>query len=447
MRAIDVLTSPWAIQREKLQEIREIYTRHLRGDKIDIAGLEAKAGVPFDNAPSGYEVIDGVAVVGLQGVIAKKMNLFTKISGGVSTELFARDVKEAREDPNVRAIIILGDTPGGTVDGTSDAAAEVFKTRGVKPIVTLADGLLASAGVWIGTAADKVYITNETVNVGSIGVLVEHVDYSEQQARDGAKVTEVYAGKYKRITSQNSPLSKDGKQYLQDRVDYLYSIFVDTVAKHRGASYEQVLDNMADGRIFIGEQAIEAGLVDGVSTLDALIAELAVKQPIAGAVINVTHKPDEEKGKMDITKEQILEEHPEIAAEFRAEGAQTGAEAERNRIQSVFGQSMAGHEDLIQELAFDGKTTGPEAAVKVLQAEKAKKSTELDKIKTDAADVSGVIPSATEGSSNVRLTDNEKAQAEWDKDEKLRAEFGGSFDTFAAYRKNSGNFKVLGGAK
>ena len=271
MRVIDILTSPWAIVPEKLNEIVSIYDTHLRGDKIDIKALEAKIGQPLQREEQGYETVDGVAIIPIDGVISKKMNLFTRISGGASTQLVARDLRAALADPDVASIVLHIDSPGGAVDGTADLAGAVFAARGKKPIVALADGLMASAAYWIGSAADKIYITGETTTVGSIGVVATHVDMSRYEEKIGVKTTEVYAGKYKRIASSYKPLSDEGRRSIQDHVDYLYSVFVGAVAKHRGVSEDAVLKDMADGRLFVGQQAVEAGLVDGVATLDSLI--------------------------------------------------------------------------------------------------------------------------------------------------------------------------------
>ena len=82
------------------------------------------------------------------------------------------------------------------------------------------------------------------------------------------KTTEIFAGKYKRIASSHHPFTEAGQQYIQDMVDYLYSVFVGEVANQRGTDTETVFKNMADGRVFIGQQAVSAGLVDGVATLD-----------------------------------------------------------------------------------------------------------------------------------------------------------------------------------
>jgi len=271
MKIIDVLTSPWAIVPEKLYEIQEIYSTHLRGEKIDLAAIEAKVGKPLENEVKDYDVINNMAVIPIHGVTAKRANMFMRISGGVSTELAGRDITEALNDPDIKGIVLDIDSPGGTVDGTLELANIIFEGRDKKPIVAYSDGIMASAACWIGSAANEIYISGETVQTGSIGVVANHVDYSQYEKKIGIKTTEVYAGKYKRIVSQYKPLSKDGKQELQDRVNYMYSVFVDTIARHRGVSSETVLENMADGKVFIGNQGITAGLVDGVSTLDRLI--------------------------------------------------------------------------------------------------------------------------------------------------------------------------------
>ncbi len=95
MRLLDVVTAPCAIQPEKLLEIQAIYATHLRGEKIDIEAVEKRLGRPLNNEPRGYDVIDGVAVLPIHGVIAKRANLFSQISGGVSSELVARDFRAA----------------------------------------------------------------------------------------------------------------------------------------------------------------------------------------------------------------------------------------------------------------------------------------------------------------------------------------------------------------
>lgn len=278
MKILDILNSPWAILPERLAEICEIYNTHLRGEKIDLEAAAIRIGRPLENEREPYEVIGGTAVVPIHGVIAKRMNLFSQISGGVSTQLLAKDFQAAMDDNSVHSIVLSIDSPGGTVDGTQELAQTIHEARGRKPIVAHADGVMGSAAYWIGSAADSVYSAGDTTAVGSIGVVGQHVDYSEMEKNRGIKVTDITAGKYKRIASEHAPLSNEGKQYLQDHVDHIYKVFVDDVAKHRNVSPDKVLDGMADGKIFLGKQAVNAGLVDGVSTMGALVGSLNTKR-------------------------------------------------------------------------------------------------------------------------------------------------------------------------
>lgn len=376
MKLLDVLTAPWAIQPDKLLEIQAIYATHLRGDKIDIAGLESRLGRPLNNQRTeAYDVIDGVAVIPLEGVIAKRMNMFMQISGGASSELVARDIRTALEDSAVHSIVLSVDSPGGTVDGTQALADTIRAARDRKPVVALASGTMASAAYWIGSAAQKVYIADSTTAVGSIGVVSTHVDMSGAETQRGVRTTEIYAGKFKRINSQFAPLTETGRAVMQEQVDYTYGLFVDAVAANRGTTSDQVVADMADGRIFIGQQAVDAGLVDGVSTLDALVQQLNRERasstaprapqgaPRAGAAR--TSATTTQGTSMPISREQLAAEHPELLQIV----LQEGASAERERIQSVQAAGLPGHEALIAILAFDGKSSGGDAAAAVITAE------------------------------------------------------------------------------
>jgi signal peptide peptidase SppA len=387
MRISDVLNAPWAIEPSKLLELNAIYAAHVHGEKIDIAAVEARLGRPLANEQQrDYDIVDGVAVISIDGVIAKKMNMFSEISGGASSEIARRSLMAARADSSVHSIILSIDSPGGTVDGTQTLGDAVFETRAVKPIVTLGGGMIASAAYWIGSAANAAYIAEDTTTVGSIGVVTAHQDISAAEAARGIKTTEISAGKYKRIASSYAALSDEGRQSIQDRLDYMYSLFVGAVARNRGVDASVVLENMADGRVFIGNQAIEAGLVDGVMSLDALVAKLNQELPVVGrspvpqrtALALAPPKTTTQGSTMN--KEELQATHPALAEELRAEGATN----ERQRIQAIEGQAIPGHEALISSLKFDGKSTAGDAAMAVIAAEKTQRTAHAKATANDA---------------------------------------------------------------
>lgn len=460
MKLLDILSAPWAIQPDKLLEIQAIYATHLRGEKIDIAGVEARLGKPLANEQKPYQIQNGVAIIPMEGVLAKRMNLFSQISGGASMQVLAQDIQSAMDDPLVSSIVLLIDSPGGTVDGTQTLSALVREAAARKPVVAFADGLMASAAYWIGSAADAIVISSSTAMVGSIGVVATHRDVSAAEAMDGVKTTEIAAGKYKRIASQYAPLSEEGQATIQAQVDQLYTIFVDAVATHRGVTTDYVLQEMADGRVFLGQDALDRGLVDGIDSLQNLITRMSLgdvpKRVTAGAVVvaqaiaagaaEANQPPNIGENPMSLTLEQIRAAHPEIAKALTDEGFTAGAESERNRIRDVESQCMPGHESLIAEMKFDGKTTGPEAAVRILQAEK---TVTANRAAALAKEAPVALPhGATEAALDTATAEDqaapleERAKAKWDANEKLRAEFGGKFAAYLGYEKAQAAGKV-----
>jgi hypothetical protein len=228
-------------------------------------------------------------------------------------------------------------------------------------------------------------------------VVASHVDFSKLEESLGVKTTEITAGKYKRIASEYAPLSKEGKAYIQEQVDHIYSVFVDAVAKHRGVSSEEVVQRMADGRIFIGRSALDAGLVDGVSTMEGLIGKLsagemtAARPPAAGAVAAANEDTEEDDMKvkageevievqdtLEIDAKWISENSPDIAGALRGEGAA----AERERIKGVEEAALPGYEKIVAEAKADGRSTGADVALKIVKAENQVRADKLAEIES-----------------------------------------------------------------
>ncbi len=474
MRLIDIINGPWAITPEMLMEIESIYTTHLRGDKIDIKAVSARIGAPLERKAQGYSIINSTAIIAVDGVIAKKMNLFSEISGGASTQLIARDFSAAKADKEVKNILLHIDSPGGTVDGTEELANLIYESRGDKRIIAYSDGMIASAAYWIAAAADEIYVSGDTAQVGSIGVVATHIDVSKAEEKIGRKTTEITAGKYKRLASRYEPLTQAGREDIQDRVDYLYSIFVNEVAKFRGVSPEKVLEDMADGRIFFGRQSVQAGLINGIEGFDALIEELAGDAKSSGVSFfenkkNVALAGDvnANEGEEIMTEKELKEKFPAVhaaifeqgqtagveagIAEGRKLGITEGSEAERARIKAVQDAHLPGHEKLIASLMFDGKTTAGEAALKVMAAEKAVLAGRAENYIADGQGID--VPVAGIGDDAAGVTppvDNlpieEKTKKKWDSDPELRSNYGGSYGAYLAYVKavENGQVKIMG---
>lgn len=412
---LDMLRSPWAVIPDRLEEIQAIYAVHCRGEKIDIAGIEARLGRPLANEQQNYDIRDGgIAVLPIRGVMAPRATLFTQISGGTTADALTKQLESMAADHRVKGVVLAWDSPGGSVQGIPALAASIKALADAKPTVSVSDGTMASAAYWTGSAANAVYASGETDTLGSIGVVARHT----YDPRGSGTTTEVTAGRYKRIVSDTGPLTKEGRAYMQAQVDEIYAVFVETVAANRRASVEDVLAHMADGRVFIGRQALAAGLIDGFATVDTMAERMAANPeafakrrkaqigatgttasaqtpeisgdgsgvalpaieadpvtaeqeagPVTPSAAATTETEDHTMTPQEAAA-QFAKDHPEAAAVLRAEGSA----GERDRIKAVREQSMPGHEALIEQLAADGKTTGPEAAMAIVAAEKARVS-------------------------------------------------------------------------
>jgi signal peptide peptidase SppA len=197
----------------------------------------------------------------------------------------------------------------------------VYAARGQKPIVAFANGMMASAAYWIGSAADEI-VAEETAEIGSIGVVMMHYDYSGADEQAGVKRTILQAGHYKAMGNDTEPLSEEAEEYFQGHLDYLYTLFVDAVARNRDVTAEAVIEDMAEGRIFIGRQAVDAGLVDRLGNFETAMA-LVMEQAAGRQNTYFRHGAEapqrKEKDLMKITLEALQKESPELLAQIQAD--------------------------------------------------------------------------------------------------------------------------------
>lgn len=271
MSLLDVLNSPWAIDPGVLEQIQAIYTAHLRGEHADIAAIEARLGRTLANEQKAYSIEPGgVGLLKAQGIMAPRANMFTQVSGGVSTRMLASQLAAMEADPQVKSALLAVDSPGGNVLGVPAAVDALRSLSAAKPTVTVGEGQMASAMYWLASASNNVFIEGETDMVGSLGVVMR---LGWDKPKDNQ--VELVRGKYKRASVDGKAPSDHILAQANEQLDYLYGLLIDAVAQNRGVSASTVLDKMADGRVFVGRQAVDAGLVDGFSTVDAMLARLA----------------------------------------------------------------------------------------------------------------------------------------------------------------------------
>ncbi len=227
-----------------------------------------------------YDVQRGVAILSLSGPLTKADTCASWYFGGTSTATFRRKLRRAENDPQVKKILLVIDSPGGEVDGTSDLAEDVSRINAKKPVVAFASDLCASAAYWIGSQASEFY-ANSTATVGSIGTYMTIADRSEQAARSGIKVHVISTGPQKGAGVQGTAITEAHLAEFQTYVDALNAEFLAAVGKGRKMSAEQVKE-LATGQVWVGKKAAELGLVDKIDSLDNVLERMQASAPLLG---------------------------------------------------------------------------------------------------------------------------------------------------------------------
>jgi ClpP class serine protease len=251
---------PWAITQEALGQMIAIARR----EESDLAAVEAQKAQRLANTSTVGER-GGVAILPVSGPIFRYANLFSDISGATSVQILARDFSAALNDPSIRAIILNIDSPGGEVNGISEFAAMVYGARGKKPITAYVGGTGCSAAYWIASAADEI-VADDTAILGSIGVIAA----LPADDSDGDIIF---------ISSQSprkhpDPKTEAGAADIQAVIDATAQVFVESVARYRGVSADTVLSSFGQGGVFVGQQAVEAGLADRLGSFEGVLEGL-----------------------------------------------------------------------------------------------------------------------------------------------------------------------------
>lgn len=430
---------------------------------LDLDGLpvqETAVLADQDRARSGYYVRDGVAVVGMYGPLLHRVMASDYPSGGPTTYGEIRKAFDtALSDDGVHSILLDIDSPGGEVCGCFDLGDHIYQARSIKPITAVCNEQSYSAAYLLASAAGRIIIPR-TGGAGSVGVVATHVDFSRAEDAAGITVTHVYAGAKKVDYSPHRPISSEALADLQASVAETYDLFTSTVARNRGVA-ESVIRSTEAG-CFVGKKAVAIGLADEVAAPDRAIeiARKGVRSTIKMSAVTAATETEE---KMD--KATLMEKHPELYQSLLAEGnasaaaanqtalataREEGAATERARIQSVEAACMPGHEKLIAGLKFDGTTTGGEAALQIIGAEKQLRDGALKELVTGAnAVVAAVVTTAAgevEGAAGVDADApvEERAVTEWDKNPALKSEFT-SQEAFVAFRRKqeAGRVRIL----
>ena len=234
-------------------------------DAKDINGAKFNSSEGFKGAPQ-----NSVAVISVKGVLMKE----DMVCGPAGTATLGRLIQQADNNPNISAIVLHIDSPGGTVDGTEALGNIIRNTQ--KPVVAFVDGLMASAALWIGSAANEIIASTDTDEIGSVGVIMRFADWQPHWEKKGVKFHTVAASTSPEKSKAFDELREGNYDaYIKEVLDPIDKKFMDTI-KERFPSCE---DKHLTGKVFFARDIMDV-FVNSIGTLgDAVTRAYQLSNP------------------------------------------------------------------------------------------------------------------------------------------------------------------------
>lgn len=319
-----------------------------------------------------YNVVSGaggarVLVVPIRGSLIPD---FPYQAGVYATgyEYISEAVRRGAADSSVSAILLDINSPGGVVRGCAECALAISEAAASKPVLAYAADMAASAAYWLASQATQIHVSS-TGEVGSIGVITGHADYSESLKGAGVKFTPIFAGERKADGHPYLPLGDEAKAGIQKRLNAIYAEFISAVARGRKMDGNDVRNTQA--AMFPSREAVRNGLADAVSTRREVmsVAFGAKSKPQAGSAGSNDKEAVmfEKTNQAETPATEIQAAAPVAAPAPEANAVQAAVSAAISRVQEILGSDEAkGRESQANVFAF--KTDLPAAQVKELLA-------------------------------------------------------------------------------
>jgi signal peptide peptidase SppA len=262
----------WAIDEVKFHAIRQVLKIRASGQRVPDDEIAA-AMVQAAERPAPRST-GSIAILPLFGAITHRASLFSETSGGTSTQGFGKALAQVVGDPNVTAVIIEADTPGGGVSGLPELADQIYKARGSKPIIGVSNTRALSAGYWLLSQCDEI-VCAPVSEVGSIGVCLWHECWAENYRAEGIQPDIIRYAEHKAEMNDWEPLTDDARAYAQTQVNEVGEMFTKAVARGRGVSADVVRKSFGEGRSVMAKDSVRLGMADRVATMDDTILRIA----------------------------------------------------------------------------------------------------------------------------------------------------------------------------
>jgi len=232
------------------------------------------------------DMLSKIAVLSINGVIQDTGDAESFFESPLyNHRAFMEQLDYVKEADDVKAIILQVNSPGGGVVESAqihDKIKEIQKET-KKPVYVSMGSMAASGGYYVSAPADKIFASPETLT-GSLGVIMQGVNYAGLAEKYGVEFTTIKSGPYKDIMSPSRPMTEDERKILQSMIDNSYEGFVKVISEGRDMSVARVKE-IADGRIYDGRQAKQLNLIDGFGYLEDVIDSVRKDQKLGDATV------------------------------------------------------------------------------------------------------------------------------------------------------------------
>lgn len=273
-----MLNRPLVIHPAKAAIVADVLAGRIGIAAPDLGALSPEANRFAGRARTAASprVASGVAVISIVGSLVNRGAWVGAYSGLVSYEGISAQLREAAADPSVHSVVLDIDSGGGEAGGITAVVAQIKALAGKKRVVAVVNDTAASGGYWIASAADEI-VVSETSMVGSIGVVVLHVNRAGEMQQRGLEPTFIFSGTHKIDGHPFGPLSDTVRADVQQAIGTLYGQFCAGVAAGRGKRLTAQAARATEARVFHGQAAIMAGLADRLGTFEGVLAELQAR--------------------------------------------------------------------------------------------------------------------------------------------------------------------------
>ncbi|SER19464.1 signal peptide peptidase A. Serine peptidase. MEROPS family S49 [Gracilibacillus ureilyticus] len=226
-----------------------------------------------------------IAVLHLNGVIQDTTPSSLLNTSTYNHQRFLDMLENAGEDNSVKGIVLHVNTPGGGVVESAEIHDKILeiKEEYEKPVYVSMGNTAASGGYYVSAPADKI-VAHKATLTGSIGVIMESINFAELADEIGIDFNTIKSGEHKDILSSSREMTEEERAILQAMIDDMYADFVDVIVQGRGMDEARVRE-LGDGRVYTGSQAVEEGLVDEIGSLDDTIAMLKEDHDLSGSQV------------------------------------------------------------------------------------------------------------------------------------------------------------------